>query len=69
MRQYLTRKKRLIGAISISFWLAACTNAPVACHQFTPIEDRQIAAAVHLLPPDAPLRWVDRDYQRVCEGL
>lgn len=62
--------KRIITGAS-SLFLSACTapQPTVYCHDWTLAEKGQIAVAVTALPHDHPLRWVDKDYQRVCINL
>lgn len=62
------KKKTIIG--SLSLLLTSCSAHPsVVCHSWTADEKAQIRAKIIVLPPDDPIRWIDKDYQRVCISL
>lgn len=70
MRPSQIRKSLIIGLASS---LASCSSSPqkdiVHCHNWTKEERTKIGNAVSALPDDSPLRWVDRDYVRICINI
>lgn len=70
MLRLLIKKKSLTGILSSLLLLTACDSATVVrCHQFNNDERHLIGQEITKLPADSPIRWVDKDYQRVCISL